>query len=620
MKLPVELATQFAKITKQEKVKNKESSTYGTIVEYNGEKYVRLDGSDLLTPASSTTNIEAGERVAVTIKNHSAVVTGNLSSPAARTEEVKKVSSDLDKVNDEIVDCYLLISDKVNTSELEAEKARIDTLVSDNVDIRVQLNVQDANIQDLTADNVTIKDQLSAAEADIGELEAENVKIAGKLEAADAEIDDLQADNVLIREGLVAAEADIGKLDAALGEFEQVVTDKFEANDAAIEDLETGKLSAKDATIKYATIDFSNIGKAAIENFYATSGLIENIVVGDGIVTGKLVGVTISGDLIEGNTIVAEKLVIKGDDGLYYKLNTDGVTTEAEQTDHNSLDGSVIKAKSITATKISVTDLVAFGATIGGFHITDSALYSGVKETVDNTTRGVYLDKTGQIAFGDANNFVKFYKVSDDLYKIIIAADQLALGGEQRDVETALDDAQTSASDAQNLADINAGRINEVNLDVDSIRNMISTLVTGQNGESLMTQTEAGWTFSIADMQNLLGQLTNHVTDLNGSMNDTGIQIDQLNKSVTDLGVYTDYIKFGIDNGKPCIILGEVDSVFKVVITNTDIRFMEGSVAPASISNQALNIETAVVNGELQQGGFAWASRSSGNYGLAWKG
>ena len=117
---------------------------------------------------------------------------------------------------------------------------------------------------------------------------------------------------------------------------------------------------ASDAEIKYANINFSNIGKAAIEYFYSTSGLIKNVVVGDQTITGELVGVTIKGDLIEGNTIVADKLVIKGTDGLYYKLNTDGITTEAEQTDYNSLNGSVIRAKSVTAEKIAVSDLVAF--------------------------------------------------------------------------------------------------------------------------------------------------------------------------------------------------------------------------------------------------------------------
>ena len=80
-----------------------------------------------------------------------------------------------------------------------------------------------------------------------------------------------------------------------------------------------------------------------------------------------MVGVTIKGDLIEGNTIKADKLVVKGSDGLYYKLNVSAETVETEQTDQNSLNGSIITAKSITATKISVEDLVAFDATIGGF-------------------------------------------------------------------------------------------------------------------------------------------------------------------------------------------------------------------------------------------------------------
>ena len=64
--------------------------------------------------------------------------------------------------------------------------------------------------------------------------------------------------------------------------------------------------------MKYASIDFSNIGIAAMKKFYSESGLIKNVVVGDQTITGELVGVTIKGDLIEGNTIKADKLVIKG--------------------------------------------------------------------------------------------------------------------------------------------------------------------------------------------------------------------------------------------------------------------------------------------------------------------
>lgn len=125
-----------------------------------------------------------------------------------------------------------------------------------------------------------------------------------------------------------------------------------------------------------------------MEKFYSESGLIKNVVVGDQTITGELVGVTIKGDLIEGNTIKADKLVIKGEDGLYYKLNTNGSGVTSEQTDYNSLNGTVIQAKSITADKVAVTDLVAFGADIGGNHIGHDCIYSGAKTSALNTTRG----------------------------------------------------------------------------------------------------------------------------------------------------------------------------------------------------------------------------------------
>ena len=377
MPLSSELVSKFAKLAGSKPKEEKESTVYGTTVIQNGNKYVKLDGSELLTPASFTTNIADGERVTVLIKNHMAIVTGNITSPAARTSEVEEVG------------------DKVDAAE-----AAVKDLTADNLKVNQRLEAQEGSIKNLSADNVTIKGTLSAQEALIGNLEAENVTITGKLDAAEGNISNLQADNVTINESLTAAKASIKELDAK-------------------------KLSADQADIKYANIDFTNIGKAAMEYLYSKSGLIENVTVGDEQITGTLAGVTIKGDLIEGNTVVADKLVIKGSDGLYYKLNTDGVKIEKEQTDYNSLNGSIITAKSITATKISVSDLVAFDATIGGFNITSESLYSGVKESADNTTRGIYLGKDGQLSVGDSQNYLKYYKTSDGSYKL-----EIAVGGD----------------------------------------------------------------------------------------------------------------------------------------------------------------------------------------------
>lgn len=180
--------------------------------------------------------------------------------------------------------------------------------------------------------------------------------------------------------------------------------------------------------------------------------------------------------------------------------------------------------------------------------------------------------------------------------------------------------AQGSADLAQDTADKATENVRTAMLDIDTLEAMISSLVVGSDGATLMEQTDSGWRFNFGAFQEALNNATTDVGNLNNDMNDVNSQLNALNQNVDDLGVYTNYITFGEDNGQPCIILGQKDSPFKVVITNTDIRFMEGSTIPASISNQALNISKAVIEDELSQGGFSWVTRSNGNYGLVWKG
>lgn len=427
MTLSNDLASQFAKLLNDGNDKKpKETSMYGTFVESDKKKYVKLDGSELLTPVIQTAAAKDGERVTVTVKNRTAVVTGNLSSPAARSGDVEDLSAKVLSVEE-------LMAKKVSTDELEATIGRIETLETDNATIRDTLTAQSAKIDDLEADNATINGTLTAQSAKIDNLET--TKLSAEIaEITYATITNLDATNVAIR-----------NLNVDYGKFKDATVESFRATEADIESLNTTKLSAEQADIRYANIDFSNIGKAAIEQFYATSGIIKDLVIGDQTVTGELVGVTIKGDLIEGNTIKADKLVVKGSDGLYYKLNVSAETVETEQTDQNSLNGSIITAKSITATKISVEDLVAFDATIGGFNITDNAIYSGVKSSVDNTTRGIYQDKDGQIAFGDGDSFLKYFKDKDGKYKLAISADNIKFSASNKDLDTVLGSTITSA-------------------------------------------------------------------------------------------------------------------------------------------------------------------------------
>lgn len=415
MSLSDKLVSQFAKLTNSKEESKTESIVYGTVFKQGDSDFVKIDGADILTPVISTMVIKDGDRVTVMIKNHKAIVTGNITSPGAQ-------NSDLEDIVDEITEVEILIADKVSTEELEAEKGRIDDLIADTVLIKDKLTANEAEIDDLVTDNVTINNKLTAAEAAIDNLTTNKL---------DAEIADLTFATI---ENLQATDAKINNLEATYGDFEVLVTNKFDSIEANIEDLEANQITVDELEAKFANIDFTNIGQAAIENLFTESGLIKDLVVSSGTITGELVGVTIKGDLIEGGTVIADKLVIKGSDGLYYKLNTDGVTTEAEQTEYNSLNGSIITAKSITATKISVDDLVAFDATIGGFKITTDSIYSGVKTSAINTTRGVYMDDDGQFAAGDASNFMRFFKDEEGQYKLEILASSIKIGAESKPV------------------------------------------------------------------------------------------------------------------------------------------------------------------------------------------
>lgn len=417
MALSDELISQFAKVVNKNNKQSSETTVYGTVVtDGNGNKYVKLDGSDQLTPLSdnerpsadsTTANANNGERVSVLIKDHSATVTGNISSPSVRSEDFNNLEDDVT----DIKKFDIVIAEKV-----QANEGYIKKLQTDKADVG-DLTAANAKITELETKKASVED-LNAAKADITNLKATKI---------DAEVANAKFATI---ENLNATNANISDLEANKANVEDLT-----AANAKITELETKKLSTSEAEIKFANIDFTNITEAAVTKLFTDSGIIKDLVVSEGHITGELVGVTIKGDIIEGGTVKADKLVVKGSDGLFYKLNTDGITTTAEQTEYNSLNGSVITAQSITAEKINVDDLVAFDATIGGFHITNNSLYSGVKSSAINTTRGVFLGNDGQIAFGDSSNFIKYYKDTDGKYKLAISAESLKFSATNKSVQ-----------------------------------------------------------------------------------------------------------------------------------------------------------------------------------------
>lgn len=606
MALSDDLISQFVKVTKDEVEPKNETTVYGKIVNYEGSMYVQLDGSDLLTPISSTADVKPDERVTVMIKDHTATVYGNVSSPSASSKSVEEIGA-------RITEAEILIADKVSTVYFDAQVARIDSLTTDNANIKERLTASEADIDTLEADNVTINQTLTAHRADIDDLDAH------KLSATDASI------TYATIESLNATNATVHNLQADYGDFKSLSTDKFTATEADIKDLKANKLSAADIQGQFATIDFANIGKAAIENFFSKSGMISDLVVGEGTVTGKLVGVTIIGDLIEGGTVKADKLVIKGTDGLYYKLNTDGVKTETEQTEYNSINGSVILAKSITATKIDVKDLVAFGATIGGFHITDDAIYSGVKETLTNTTAGLYFNKDGQIVIGDASNYVKYYKNDGNKYTLEISADSILLGSEKKSVETMVDGLDTRVTNAETSIQENSNAIElkatmtEVSELVEDNNSTINENIANQGAsitdscksmisEALTTYTQTGDFEAFrktteASLKLLSDQMKLQFTEEQE-------QLESINNSLQNqLNTITKYFTFDV-NG---LTIGQVESPYKVIIDNDRYSMTVNDVEVMWIANGKVYTPEIEVTSSFKLLDYLISKDSSGN-------
>ena len=175
MILPSNLISDFVKATKDKTAQPRESVLYGTIQSDTG--YVQLDGSTVLTPIENKAVIaKAGDRVTVTIKDHKAIVTGNIASPAAREKDTLKID-DLNAVNIEIsnikADITLLkTSNATIENTLESHTESIKTLTAENKTINETLTDVLKQIQDLKK-RVTILEESALNNPIIASTEAE---------------------------------------------------------------------------------------------------------------------------------------------------------------------------------------------------------------------------------------------------------------------------------------------------------------------------------------------------------------------------------------------------------------------------------------------------------------
>lgn len=179
-----------------------------------------------------------------------------------------------------------------------------------------------------------------------------------------------------------------------------------------------------------------------------------------------------------------------------------------------------------------------------------------------------------------------------------------------------VDNAQSSADEANDAITNTNERVAITESLIANLEECIAMLVTDENGGSLMTQTSTGWTFNMSGTTSALNEVSANLHSLQEQTGDTQSTVNKLQQAITDLEETAEYVHVRTYEDEPCLELGEDDTVFKVMVTNTRIMFYDGSSVKTYINTRGLVTENITVDNEFRQGNFMWKQRSNGNYGL----
>lgn len=91
MELSRHILKEFADVSRGVERDDKTQYLRGTIKGSGEAKYVRIDGSESLTPISGVVDVKDGDRVLVTIENHEATILGNLTMPPSAYKEQEAI-------------------------------------------------------------------------------------------------------------------------------------------------------------------------------------------------------------------------------------------------------------------------------------------------------------------------------------------------------------------------------------------------------------------------------------------------------------------------------------------------------------------------------------------------
>lgn len=195
-----------------------------------------------------------------------------------------------------------------------------------------------------------------------GSIDSLNGQLASlSLAVSSIETNYLKADQADLKYATIkqlnAINITVGSIQGDYADFKSLVTDELAAHSGKIDNLETTKLSASQADLKYAQIDLANIEQGCITTAMLGTGIVGTAQIADGSITDAKI-VELTANKITAGTLSVERLIIRGsENSLVYALNNITGALQAQNVD--TLNGEILSDRTITADKIVAKAITA---------------------------------------------------------------------------------------------------------------------------------------------------------------------------------------------------------------------------------------------------------------------
>ena len=562
------LLNEFVKITNDKK-ETKQTQLYGTVVTQGNSKYVKIDGSEIITPVRSTTDIKDDERVIVKIDNHMATITGNMTNPSVGNDRVEFTEGKIDRfdhlfagnITAENIAANSITSDKILAGSITTDKLMAECIISDKI----------------AADTIESKhiksDVIESEHIKAGSIEAEHIK-AGIIESDHISSGTITADKIatgtitagsgVIADGAIGS-AQISSLDVAKLESGTIDTSKIYIAGA------DGHLQLKGNRLQV----FDGLGNRAVER----------VSVGDVNGDGSKFGLRVRG--ADGETILLDE------NGVTSEGITDGSITNNKISDDANIDGAKLNINSVVSkinedgtetiqgTKIEVdgTTLNTKLSTITNKQTEDGERITQAQSQISANTNAIKLKVDEQTYTTDKKDMAS--KLEKNTSEISTMKGQIALKVERTDIENAKSEIEgvidTKVNSAKAEMKITTDAISQ---NVSQLSQTVSTKADGSTVSSLNSK--------VSSLETGVNGISGKVTSLEKTTTTLGTQVDAANTTANNAQNTANTNKNNITN-----LQGEVSTV------KNNVASLE--VTTSGISQKVSSVEstTATLSGKV---------------------